>query len=108
MWPTSSDIQPRISHFNLQCRGWRSGSDYVSALLNLCDFCFVQEYWLLLDHLSALDISDDFISVGVSGMDSSDLLAGRPYGGCAILYHKSLSRSIHGLNAALSVFVLFF
>ena len=53
---------------------------------------------MLQDHLSTLDISDDFISIGVSGRDSSDLLAGRPYGGCAILYRKSLSHSIHRLK----------
>ena len=38
------------------CRGWRSGSHYVSSLLESCDLCFIQEYWLLHEHLSALDI----------------------------------------------------
>ena len=36
------------------------------------------------------DVSPDFLSVGVSGVDCSALLEGRPYGGCSILYRKSL------------------
>ena len=40
-------------------------------------------------------MSSDFLSVGVSGMDDTVLLSGRPYyGGCAILFRKSLSSSI--------------
>ena len=73
------------------CRGWRSGSDYVKFLLQSCDLCFIQEHWLYRDHLEALNISEDFLSVGVSGMDSSEILLGRPFGGSGILYRKSLS-----------------
>ena len=87
----------RFSTFN--CRGWRSGSNYVATTLNSLDFCLIQEHWLLTEHLGALDISDEFISIGVSGMDSSNLLSGRPYGGCAILYRKSVSSSIHMVNS---------
>ena len=81
----------RFSTFN--CRGWRSGSIYVPTMLNSLDFCLIQEHWLLTEHLGALDIlvSDEFISIGISGMDSSNLLPGRPYGGCAILCRKSFS-----------------
>ena len=44
-----------------------------------------------LNEINALNISNDFLSVGVSGMDSSEILVGRPFGGCGILYRKSLS-----------------
>ena len=103
MLQTSLYLQHDLSSFShsfctYNCRGWRSGPEYVSALLNSLDFCLIQEHWLLSEHLVALDISDEFISIGVSGMDSSDLLVGRPYGGCAILCHKSLSSSIRMLN----------
>ena len=37
--------------------------------------------------------------VGVSGMDDSFLLAGRPFGGCAILYRKSLSSCVTPLHS---------
>ena len=57
------------------CRGWKSGSNYVQS----CDICLIQEHWLLCENLDSLIISDDFLSVGVSGMDSSILLTGRPF-----------------------------
>ena len=47
---------------------------------------------LVAYHLNKVnDISPDFISTGVSCIDSSSLLVCRPYGGCSILYRKSLS-----------------
>ena len=64
---------------------------YVQSLLQSCDICLIQEHWLLRENLDSLIISDDFLSVGVSGMDSSILLSGRPFGDCGILYRKSLS-----------------
>ena len=73
------------------CRGWKSGSNYVQSLLQSCDIWLIQEHWVLRENLDSLIISDDFLSVGVSGMDSSILLTGRPFGGCGILYRKSLS-----------------
>ena len=69
------------------CWGWKSGSNYVQSLLQSCDICLIQEHWLLRENLDSLIISDDFLSVGVSGMDSSILLSGHPFGGCGILYH---------------------
>ena len=86
---TSLSNSLRLVSYN--CRGWRSGSDYVKSLLESCDVCFIQEHWLFREHLGSLNISNDFLSVGVSGMDSSEILCGRPFGGCGILYCKSLS-----------------
>ena len=62
------------------CRGWRFGGSYVANLLKSCDLCLIQEHWLLSEHLGALNsVSNDFLSIGVSGMDSGELLTGRPY-----------------------------
>ena len=85
----------RVVSYN--CRGWKSGSNYVQSLLQSCDICLIQEHWLLRENLDCLIISDDFLSVGVSGMDSSILLSGRPFGGCGILYRKSLSSVVRRL-----------
>ena len=74
--------QLRIISYN--CRGWRSSSPYVSDLLSSCDILLIQE------NFNVLNISDQFIYTAVSGMDSSNLLVGRPFGGCAIMYRKSL------------------
>ena len=67
----------------------------LTNFINSLDLCFIQEHWLFYDHLSDVcEISPDFISVGVN----CDLLSrGRPYGGCSILYRKSLSSCISPL-----------
>ena len=72
------------------CRGWNSGSPYITNLLKLCDVCLIQEHWLIPEKLVDLNIDDEFLAIGISGMDSSRLLPGRPFGGCAILFRKSL------------------
>ena len=64
---TPSPNSLRLVSYN--CRGWRSGSDYVK-LLQSCDLCFIKEHWLFREHLGSLNTSNDFLSVGVSGMDS--------------------------------------
>ena len=50
----------------------------------------IQQHWLLHEQLSLLNINNDFLSSGVSGMDSSNLILTRPFGGCAILFRRSL------------------
>ena len=80
--------QLRIISYN--CRGWRGSSPYVSDLLSSCDILLIQEHWLFRENFNVLNISDQFIYTAVSGMDSSNLLVGRPFGGCAIMYRKSL------------------
>ena len=66
------------------------------------------QHWLFTEHLSDLNsVNNKFTSVGVSGMDSGILLCGHPYGGCGILYRKSLSpyvKTLHtGLNCSCSI-----
>jgi len=53
---------------------------------------FLQEHWLADAQLSILgSISSNVSHIGVSGFDNVDVLSGRPYGGCAILWHTSLA-----------------
>ena len=79
-----------INLVSYNCRGWNSGQVAVHDLLLSNDICLIQEHWLLQDQLNLLSIDPNFLFVGVSGMDNSKLLIGRPYGGCAILYRRSL------------------
>ena len=85
-----------VSH---NCRGWTSGYPAVSDLLQICDLCLIQEHWLLHEQLFRLNIHDDFLSVGVSGMESSEFHYGRPFGGCAIFYRKSLTPHVTRLHS---------
>ena len=84
--------QLQLVSFN--CRGWNNGKSIVSDLLESHDICLIQEHWLFHDHLHELNFNPDFLSVGVSGMDSFALHHGRPFGGCAILFRKSLIGSV--------------
>ena len=69
------------------CRGFNaSKQSYVCRLLNECDFLFLQEHWLSEAQITCLNsISSDHLAIGVSGFENSDILVGRPFGGCAIL-----------------------
>ena len=86
----------------LRCCSFNCNSGYLTLKnhIDSLDLCFVQEHWLLTDHLHKIrDISPDFLSVGVSGIDSSSVLVGCPYGGCSILYRKCLSPFITPLRS---------
>ena len=83
---------------SFNCRGWHNGKSTVTYLLDSHDICLIQEHWLFDDHLNKLNFNPDFLSVGVSGMDSSVLLRGLPFGGCAILFRKSLLGSVTMLS----------
>ena len=91
--------QHSLNLVSFNCRGWNLGQLSVKDLLRSHDICFIQEHWLLQDQLGLLNVNSDFLSIGVSGMDSSKLLLGRPYGGCAILYKRSLLPHISKLDS---------
>jgi hypothetical protein len=64
---------------------------YILHLLSLCDILFIQEHWLSDSQLSIFNsINSDFVSCGVSGFGNDDVLRGRPFGGCAILWRKDI------------------
>ena len=79
----------RCCTFN--CRGWNNGLLSLQGLIDSFDLCFIQEHWLHRDHLHKINnVGSEFLSVSVSGMDSGVLLQGRPFGGCLLIYRKSL------------------
>ena len=82
----------RIATFN--CRNFKSSIVEISQLCKDCDIILLQETWLMpheSDMLSTL--SSDHYAKGVYAVDPSQkLIAGRPFGGLAILWRKSLGR----------------
>jgi hypothetical protein len=81
----------QITSYN--CRGFNSTkSAYIKSLLTSSVVLFLQEHWLSSNQLITLlgEIDANFIYTGVSGFDNSDILIGRPYGGCAILWRSDL------------------
>ncbi len=65
---------------------------YIETLCSETDFVFIQEHWLFSEQLSRYSDTIPGINVhGMSGMNESELLTGRPFGGCAILWKRSLT-----------------
>jgi exonuclease III len=67
----------------------------MKRLMENCDIMLVQEHWLLdCDVGEFTKFINDVNVHGISGMDNNVLLTGRPFGGCAIVYRKSLNCSV--------------
>ena len=90
----------QLKSCTFNCRGWNNGVHTLKHFIDSLDLCFVQEHWLLSDHLHKInDISSNFLSVSVSGMINSEFVCGRSFGGCSILYRKSLAAHIVPLES---------
>jgi len=79
-----------INLMSFNCRGFNSvKKTYLDSLLSQCDILFLQEHWLSELQLSSLSNSSHHCH-GVCGFSTSEVLQGRPYGGCAIFWHQGL------------------
>ena len=78
------------------CRGFNSiKSRYIASLLARCNILFLQEHWLADGQLNLLaGISENMSYTAVSGFDCDDVLVGRPFGGCAILWQANRLASV--------------
>lgn len=83
-----------ICTFN--CRSVKSSIMEIKDLCAKSDFVCLQEHWLLPNEVSLLSqLCTDFLAAGSSAVDiGHDILVGRPYGGTAIMYRKSLSEFV--------------
>lgn len=84
----------RIISYN--CRGFNDSKQrYMQSLLSRCELLFVQEHWLSDGQLCKLNtLSPVHHSYGICGFSSNEVLRGRPYGGCAILWRQGLCRDV--------------
>ena len=69
----------------------------IAELCSMHDVVLLQEHWLLPAELPMLsNIHSDFHSYSLSAVDlSADILIGRPFGGTAILFRKSIADKVH-------------
>ena len=76
--------------------------DYIRWLLNerKPHVILLQETWLIPSHISAVlgSLHEDYMYTGVSAMSQATLLQGRPHGGVAILWNKTLASKIQTVN----------
>lgn len=82
----------KINIVSFNCRSVKRSCNHVTDLCKTHEIIALQEHWLLPDDLGYLsNIHPDFSYHGVSAVDTSaGVLKGRPYGGVAILWRKSL------------------
>ena len=88
----------RINICSLNCEGLSNAKPYIRHLIDslACDILLLQETWLLESNLNQLNsLHPDFLAIGKSGVDERrGILPGRPYGGVAIVYRKTLAKCI--------------
>ena len=79
-----------ITSFN--CKNMKTSVEEIQSLCNRCDVLLLQETWLLdFERPLLASIHKDIYSKGVSTIDSwKGIVQGRPHGGLAILWRKSL------------------
>jgi len=82
-----------LNFMSFNCRGYNeSKRAYILYLFTLCDILFIQELWLSDSQFSIfISINPDFVSCGASGFGNDDVLRGRPFGGCAFLWRRSIN-----------------
>ena len=80
---------------SLNCEGVRRSADYIRDLLDstACDVLCLQETWHIDSNLGILSsIHNNYLCTCISGIDhTTHIIRGRPHGGVAILYKKSIS-----------------
>ena len=74
--------------------------DYISKLCSLYDFVLIQEHWLIQQNLCIFQSKIPGIMChGVSAIDTTSLLQGRPYGGCSILWSNDLTCRVSPIDS---------
>lgn len=88
----------RLSSHN--CCSIRNSLPEVVRLCSENDVVFLQEHWLVKQNLDYLKtISNDYDAFGVSPIDlAENILVGRPKGGVAVMWRKSLGDAIRAVD----------
>ena len=90
-------VESSLSVTTYNCKNVQSSWDEIKSLCKKCDILFLQETWLMEADLAILNqIDPNFYCKGLSSIDSqSQILVGRPYGGLAVLWKKSLGSCLN-------------
>ena len=88
------NISIEVASFN--CKVLKSSINHLASLCENHDIILLQETWLLPHDMCILqNVHSEFYGDGVSSVDTTDgILIGRPYGGLAVLWRKSLTAFI--------------
>jgi len=93
---TMNDDNCLLSVCSFNCRSLKLNEIVISDLCSHHDIVLLQEHWLMPHELYMLNqIHSDFSGTGISAIDTSlDVVCGRPHGGTAILFRKSIETNI--------------
>ncbi|XP_052751474.1 uncharacterized protein LOC128200826 [Galleria mellonella] len=85
-----------LTLISFNCKSMKRSVECIKSLCERADIVALQETWLLPHDIHILgSIHDDFGYSGNSAVDTSvGILHGRPFGGVAILWRKSVFRSV--------------
>ena len=88
----------KICSYN--CGGLKRELPHVNQLCTSHDIILLQETWMYRQDLPQLNsVHKDFLGAGVTCVDLSDgPVLGRPYGGLAVLWRRSLASAVRVLN----------
>ena len=94
---TDAGAVSSLNFCSYNCHGFNTGKTvFISNLLSKCDVLCLQEHWLADSQLPFMGrINSEFLCTGVSGFNNDEILSGRPYGGCAILWRSNLDLKIN-------------
>ncbi|VVD05711.1 unnamed protein product [Leptidea sinapis] len=84
-----------VEMISFNCRSVKRSCQHIRDLCCEYQVIAIQEHWLLpnLDFLNTID--DKFRAYGVSAVDTTSVLKGRPYGGVAILWRKDMFPTVN-------------
>ena len=88
------EVKLKLTSFN--CNGFKNRNyDYIRDIFDKCNILFLQETWLYeFEHKQYCKVLPQCQYYAVSAMDDSEIIrAGRPFGGCSIIWHKNLQLS---------------
>ena len=79
------------------CKNAKTSIDELKDLCKVCDILLLQETWLFNEESSTLiNINSDFYVYNLSSMNTENgVITGRPYGGLAIMWRKTLAKFSH-------------
>lgn len=84
------------SFVSFNCKSVKRSVESIRQLCRTADIIGLQETWLLPDDVQFLSsIDNEFVCTGTSAVDTAaGMLKGRPYGGVALLWRKSVFNNV--------------
>ena len=83
-----------VASYNCQGLG-ANRMHYIKGIVDNHTFVLIQEHWLLDTQLHKFETEIPGVcSHSISGINDNELLSGRPYGGCSILWNNNFTGTV--------------